>query len=60
MIFVKQFNKPSEAIKLVAVSKGQSFEKIKEAYNLGIRDFGESYAQEFKNKLAQARLRNFT
>ena len=49
-----------EEIKLVAVSKGHDFALIKKAYDLGIRDFGESYAQEFKNKYAQASLENLT
>lgn len=40
-------------ISLVAVSKGQSFEAIKAAYNLGQRDFGESYAQELMNKFSE-------
>lgn len=51
-------NKPAHEIRLVAVSKGQEFEQIKEAYKLGIRDFGESYAQEFKYKQSQAVLEN--
>ena len=53
-------NKPPEDIKLVAVSKGQDFKQIKEAYELGIRDFGESYAQEFKSKRDQATLENLS
>jgi len=54
----KAIHKNPEEVTLVAVSKGQSFEKIREAYELGIRDFGESYAQEFKNKMALASLEN--
>ena len=36
---------------LVAVSKTKSNEEIMEAYNLGIRDFGENYVQEFVAKM---------
>lgn len=36
----------SSAIQLLAVSKKQSAEKICTAYELGLRDFGENYAQE--------------
>jgi len=44
-------HKNPQDIKLIAVSKNQPFELIKQAYDLGIRDFGESYAQELKNKI---------
>ncbi|MCA9508766.1 MAG: YggS family pyridoxal phosphate-dependent enzyme [Myxococcales bacterium] len=44
----------SDSVKLIAVSKGQDFQKIVAAYNLGLRDFGESYAQEFVLKREQA------
>ena len=36
---------------LVAVSKTKSNEEILEAYNLGIRDFGENYVQELIGKM---------
>ena len=36
---------------LVAVSKTMNNEKILDAYNLGIRDFGENYVQELVNKM---------
>lgn len=36
---------------LVAVSKTKSNEDIMEAYNLGIRDFGENYVQELITKM---------
>ncbi len=36
---------------LVAVSKTKSNEMILEAYNLGIRDFGENYVQELVSKM---------
>ena len=35
--------KDHPGVKLIAVSKYASNEQIKEAYNLGIRDFGENY-----------------
>lgn len=37
-------------VKLVAVSKTKPVEDMKEAYNLGIRDFGENKVQEFLTK----------
>ena len=37
-------------IKLIAVSKGQSLEKIKEAIDCGLTSFGENYVQEFLEK----------
>lgn len=36
--------------RLVAVSKTRSAEEIQQVYNSGIRDFGENYAAEMKNK----------
>ncbi len=45
-------------VRLVAVSKGQEFAKIKQLYQLGQRHFGESYAQEFKAKYLSARAEN--
>lgn len=40
----------SENIKIVAVSKTKSTEKIKEIYDLGHRDFGENKVQELLKK----------
>ena len=40
----------SENIKVVAVSKTKSTEKIKEIYDLGHRDFGENKVQELVKK----------
>lgn len=40
-------------ITLIAVSKFQSINKIKEAYGAGHRDFGENYTQELKEKYQQ-------
>ena len=39
-----------EKVTLVAVSKGHSFDKIIEAFNAGIINFGENYLQEALNK----------
>lgn len=41
-------------VHLIAVSKGQKFDKIIAAYNLGVRHFGESYAQELAIKQKHA------
>lgn len=38
----------------IAVSKGQSFEKIQALYHLGHRDFGENYPQELQEKALRA------
>ena len=38
-------------VQLIAVSKLQSIEVIKEAYSLGINHFGENYAQELDKKV---------
>lgn len=40
-------------VKLVGVSKGQPVEKIRVAFSLGLRDFGENYAQELLAKNAE-------
>ncbi len=45
---------------LVAVSKGQPFEKVLEAYEGGQRDFGENYVQELLEKDALAKSRGIT
>jgi hypothetical protein len=42
-------------VTLVAVSKSQSPEAIRAAYDAGCRDFGESYAQEAFPKISQLR-----
>ena len=36
--------------KLIAVSKGQDIDKIKQLYDIGHRDFGENFLQELKEK----------
>lgn len=40
------------SVSLIAVSKLQPIELIKEAYSLGQRDFGENYVQELIEKAA--------
>ncbi len=40
-------------VRLIAVSKGHAAEKIREAYAVGQRDFGESYVQELQQKAAE-------
>jgi hypothetical protein len=39
-------------VTLVAVSKGQPVEALREAYAAGHRDFGENYVQEWRDKAA--------
>ena len=43
-------NNLQENVTLIAVSKTRTTEEIKEAYNLGMRDFGENKVQEFVTK----------
>lgn len=45
-----QAQRSMDEVKLVAVSKLQSVDVIKEAYALGINNFGENYAQELAEK----------
>jgi PLP dependent protein len=42
-----------DSVRLIAVSKQVSVEAIREAYNAGIRDFGESRIQEAADKQSQ-------
>jgi PLP dependent protein len=42
----------SSEIKLIAVSKNFGIEDINEAFNAGVRDFGENKAQELEGKFA--------
>lgn len=46
---IQAFAKDKSA-KIIAVSKLQSIEKIKEAFHAGLSEFGENYMQEAKNK----------
>lgn len=48
-----QIEKCNHAATLIAVSKKVNIARIEEAYALGIRDFGESYVQEFIEKYGQ-------
>lgn len=43
-------NRPREAVTLIAVSKLHPAARIREAYALGLRHFGENYAQELRDK----------
>ncbi len=45
-----QAQRAENEVRLVAVSKLQSIDVIKEAYALGINNFGENYAQELAEK----------
>ena len=46
-------NRPRESVTLVAVSKRHPSSRIREAHSLGLRDFGENYGQEFRDKAAE-------
>lgn len=45
-------NEIPDTVRLIAVSKGQSPEKIREALQAGQVDFGENYVQEWEKKAA--------
>ncbi len=47
----QQYGRPVDAVKLLAVSKGQSIEKIQTAYAAGQHAFGENYVQEAVTKM---------
>ena len=42
---------PGPEVRLIGVSKKQPLAKLEAAYAVGLRDFGENYAQEFRDKL---------
>jgi pyridoxal phosphate enzyme (YggS family) len=44
-------NQSAQSVRVIAVSKLQSTEIIQEAYDSGVRDFGENYAQELHQKV---------
>jgi pyridoxal phosphate enzyme (YggS family) len=44
--------RPESSVQLVAVSKLHAPELLRRAYDLGIRNFGENYAQELRDKQA--------
>src|SRR3990167_570047 len=56
----KEANRDYEDILLLAVSKGQSSANIQKLYNLGIKDFAESYWQEARLKIAALNNLNIT
>lgn len=47
----RNFGKEVNDITILAASKSQSIEKIEEAFNGGIRNFGENYLQEAEPKI---------
>jgi pyridoxal phosphate enzyme (YggS family) len=47
-----QYHRPAGSVTLLAASKNQSIEKIKAAYDAGLKVFGESYLQEALEKIA--------
>jgi len=49
---LRQSGRPADATRLMAVSKTQPAERIREAYEAGQRDFGENYLQEALDKQA--------
>ena len=57
---VEQASQSSETnineIDVIAVSKKKSLEHIKVAFNLGIKNFGENYAQELQKKSEELKL----
>ena len=48
----------SDEVTLIAVSKKKSIEHIKYAYEIGIRNFGENYAQELEEKVKKLNFEN--
>jgi pyridoxal phosphate enzyme (YggS family) len=44
--------RPRDSVQVLAVSKGQSLERIRQAYQHGFRDFAENYVQELEQKQA--------
>jgi hypothetical protein len=51
-----EYNRSDDTIKLLAVSKKQSSDKLKEAYAAGQREFGESYVQEAVEKITTLKM----
>jgi pyridoxal phosphate enzyme (YggS family) len=49
----KQYQRPGDAVKILAVSKTFPVEAIREAYSCGVRMFGENKIQELAVKVAQ-------
>jgi len=48
----------SDEVTMIAVSKKKSIEHIKYAYEIGIRNFGENYAQELEEKVKKLNFEN--
>lgn len=46
----QRVGRPRDSVRLVAVSKRKPVAAIRAAYTLGLRDFGENYAQELRDK----------
>ena len=49
--FEQAYDRPANSVKLLAVSKKQAIEKIRQAATAGVRDFGENYLQEATEKI---------
>ena len=49
--FEQRYQRPADAVKLLAVSKKQPEALIREAFAAGQRDFGENYLQEAEEKI---------
>lgn len=47
---LQALGRPSDSVRLIAVSKFQTVDAIRTLYQLGHRDFGENYVQELKQK----------
>ncbi|WP_058479410.1 YggS family pyridoxal phosphate-dependent enzyme [Legionella waltersii] len=47
----EQSKRSPDSVLLLAVSKGQNYESIAEAYQQGVRNFGENYYQEALDKI---------
>ena len=52
-IFEQRYNRPTDSVSLLAVSKKQTIDKILEAYKAGIHNFGENYLSEAEEKILQ-------
>lgn len=51
-VLEKKYQRPAYAVSLIAISKGQSVEKLEQAIAAGQRLFGENYLQEALSKMA--------
>lgn len=51
--FIQQYHRSDSEVKLLAVSKRHSTDKIREAYEAGQKAFGENYVQELLDKNEQ-------